>query len=143
MKNLRNNSGVSLLELLVTLLIISGTLASIISYFSNSMRNDLKNKIKSELKYFAETEMEKRLSLPYDSEGLSAYGSSEGKIEFRVQDQYLIKIQISFLNPKTGEIQDPYPYKEADDTKLKRIIITAARMDGLVEQLSLINFKSP
>jgi prepilin-type N-terminal cleavage/methylation domain-containing protein len=142
-RTIRNESGVTLLELLVTLVIISGTLASIISYFGTSLRNDLKNKIRSDLKYFAETEMEKRLSLPYNSSGLDAYGSSEGKTEFRIQDEYLLKTQISFLNPKSGEIQNPYPNKESEDTKLKKITVTAAKLDGLVEQVSLVNFKTP
>lgn len=140
----RSASGLSVLELLISITIITTVLVTILGYYNSSIKYGLKSRARSELKYIAESEMERLLSLPYSSPTLDCYGLPVGKTDFRIdQEKFLIKTNVVFLDPDTGDIPNEIPTSREDDTHLKRLTVSAARVDGLGSQIDLINFKTP
>ena len=142
-KKMRNNKGVTLLELLVTLVIISGILTGILSFYNSSLKSNLRAQVRSELKFLAEEELERLLSLSYDADELNVFGSLVGRTNFFEDEAYIIKTVVIFIDPETGDVPEEYPLDETTDTKLKKITVSVARKDGLAGQVNMINFKTP
>lgn len=140
----RNDSGISLLELLITLSVLTVVVSSIISYYGISLRNNIITNARTELRFLAEQEMEKRLSFDYFSSELDSLNDSDGLINYYLEDEkFIIKTTIVHIDRNTTQIPDDYPSSRERDTKLKKIIVSVARIDGKGGQVDLVTFKSP
>jgi len=139
----RSSSGITLMELLVSLVIISSSLVAILSVYSTTIRLNLQNEARSRSKFYAEQEMERLLSLPYVSRELDAYGSFNGTTQLFEYKGYIIKTKIIFFDPTTGLPPEIYPFNEKEDPNLKELTVSVVRKDGLGGQVDLINYKSP
>lgn len=143
-RRVRSMSGLSIIELLIALAIISTALISILGFYSYAIRSGMKSKGQTELKYVAEQEMERLLSLPYSSSDLDCYGAFAGKVDYQIKnDTYLIKTTVIYMDPDSGEVSENAPRGPREDTHLKKIIVSAARVDGVGGQIDLVTFKSP
>jgi prepilin-type N-terminal cleavage/methylation domain-containing protein len=144
LKSRRSNSGLSLLEILIAIAIISTALVAILGFYNYAIRAGLKSKGQTELKYIAEQEMERLMSLPYSSAELDSYGAFAGKVSYVIKNEtYLIKSTVIFMDPDSGETAENVPRNPREDTHLKKIIVSAARVDGVGGQIDLVTFKSP
>ncbi len=140
----RASSGLSLMEMLIAIAIISSSLIAILSFYNYAIRAGMKSKGQTELKYIAEQEMERLVSLPYSSMDLDAYGAFAGRVNYTIKDdRYLIKSTVIYLDPDSGEIAENVPRGQREDSHLKKIIVSAARIDGVGGQIDLVTFKSP
>lgn len=143
MKYSRNNLGISLVELLISVVIIASVLVPIIGFYTSSLRQTNNSNQKSRIKFLAEEEMEKFISIPYTDPTLECYSSTAGNTQFYEREEFLVKTNVVFIDPLTMELPDLYPNKEDEDTKLKRITVSAARKDKQGGQVNLIYYKSP
>lgn len=139
----RNSSGVTLLELLVSLVVITTVLITILNFYNTSIKHNSRIRELTNVKFLAEEELEKIISLPYDDKSLDTFGSSLGRTSFAERDNYIVKTHIVFIDPETGDIPERYPFQSKDDTQLKRVIISVARKDKLGGQVDLTYYKSP
>lgn len=143
MKSPRSASGVTLVELLVAIAIISSAVISILHFYNQALRNNLKSQERTSLKFLAESEMEKLISLPYDDNSLEVFANPQGRVYFYEKNNYVIKVHVVLIDPVTGEIPEPYPFGADQDTLLKKFTVSVARKDALAGQVDLIYFKSP
>lgn len=139
----RDSSGLTLIELLVSLVVITISLIPVINYFNATLRQNNQARELTKIRFLAEEEMERIVSLNYMHPSLDAVGAFQGKSSFSEHDDYLIKTTVIFLDPETGQIPEDYPLRETDDTHLKQITVSAARLDKLGGQVDLVYFKSP
>lgn len=139
----RNPSGLSLIELLLSIVIISTILVPILNFYNSALRNTNETQQKTKLKFLAEEEMEKFISLEYNDSSLQAFASSGGRTNFFERGDYLVKTHIVLIDPETGEIPELYPTQASEDTFLKRITVSVARKDKSGGQVDLIYLKSP
>ncbi len=139
----RNSSGVTLIELLVSLVVITTVLIPILNFFNSTLRQNNQDRELTKIRFLAEEELERVISLPYNDSSLDAFGSSLGQTLFMERDEYLIKQTVVLIDPETGEIPERYPFYKADDTFLKRITISAAKKDKIGGQVDLVYLKSP
>lgn len=139
----RNNSGVTLVELLVSLAVIATILIPILNFFNSTLRQNNQDRELTKIRFLAEEELERVISLPYDDPSLDAFGNSTGQTAFFEHDKYLIKQNVVLIDPETGEIPERYPFQKSDDTFLKRVTISTAKQDKLGGQVDLVYLKSP
>ncbi len=140
---LRNNLGVSLLELLIAAAIISTLLVPILGFYNYSIRQNNRTKEETRVKFLAEEELEKYVALRYHDPMLDVYGSTAGRTNFYEIDAFIVKSNVVFIDPETGEIPELYPVNKLQDTFLKRIIVSASRKDKNGGQVDLVYYKSP
>jgi prepilin-type N-terminal cleavage/methylation domain-containing protein len=143
MKWLRDNSGVSLIELLISVAIISVALVPIIGFYNSSLRQTSIVNQQTRVKFLAEEEMEKFISVEYEDASLQCYSTREGNLSFFERNEFLVKTQVVFIDPMTMDLPDIYPNKKENDTNLKRITVSVSRKDGQGGQVNLVYFKSP
>lgn len=139
----RSEAGVTLLELLVSLVVITSVLIPILNFFNSTLRQNNQDRELTKIRFLAEEELERVISLPYNDASLDAFGNSTGQTNFFERDKYLIKQTVVLIDPETGEIPENYPFQKSDDTFLKRITISAAKQDKLGGQVDLVYLKSP
>lgn len=139
----RNDRGVTLLELLVSLVVITSVLIPILNFFNSTLRQNNQDRELTKIRFLAEEELERVVSLSYSDPSLEAFGNSTGQTTFFEHDKYLIKQNVVLIDPETGEIPESYPYQKSDDTFLKRITISTAKQDKLGGQVDLVYLKSP
>jgi len=140
---MRNQQGVTLVELLISIAIISTVLVAILNFYNLSLKQSNKFLQETKLKFLAEEEMEKVISLPYNDPSLEAYGSTAGLTQFYERAEFLVKTNVVHIDPRTGEIPDIYPVNKEQETFLKRITISAARKDRMGGQVDVVYLKSP
>lgn len=139
----RSASGLSLIELLMTIVVLSVLFVGILHYYSSSLRATTLSESRSTAKFLAEQEMERLRSLEYTDSDLDAFNSFDGAVQFYENKLYIIKAIVVFIDPSTGDVKEPYPVAQDDDTHLKRITVSAARKDGLGGQVDLVSYLSP
>lgn len=144
----RENTGVTLAELLVSLLIITIVIYAIINFFSLNLFQNTKELKRSKLYYKAMTKMEELISKDYSSINLESFYSPLNSIKFIEDDKFLIKVQIESIDPLTNLPTDPYPIKLSEDPMLKKITVSVANLDDYDEkrlpaQVNLVRFISP
>lgn len=139
----RNSRGMTLSELLITLVVLGLALAPIVNFFSSSLNQSNENRVRTQARYLAEEELEKVISLDYFDTELDVYSNPLGRTQFLELDTFLVKVNIVLVDPKTLTIADPYPTQKEDDTFMKKVTISAARRDYVGGQVDVIYYKSP
>jgi hypothetical protein len=144
----RPNTGVTLAELLVSLVIITVVIYAIINFFSLNLFQNTKELKRSKLYYKAMTKMEELISKDYSSIDLESFYSPLNSIKFIEDGKFLVKVQIESIDPLTNLPADPYPIKLSEDPMLKKITVSVANLDDYDEkrlpaQVNLVRFVSP
>lgn len=140
---LRSNQGVTLVELLISLVIISFALIPIVNFYNFYLRETNRTHQETRLKFLAQEEMERFIALDYRSNALDCFGNTGGQTNFYERDDFLVKTNIVFIDPETGEIPEIYPASTADDTQLKKITISVSKQNQGSSQVDFVYFKSP
>jgi prepilin-type N-terminal cleavage/methylation domain-containing protein len=144
----RNESGVTLIELLIALVIISIVIYALINFFSLNLFQNSRELRRAKLYYQAVAKMEELISKDYASRDLESFYSPLNSSKFSEEANYLYKIQIESINPLTNLVTDPYPIKASEDPLLKKITVTVANLDDYDEkreamQVTVVRFISP
>lgn len=87
--------------------------------------------------------MERFVALDYRNSALDCYGNTAGRTDFYERDDFLVRTNVVFMDPETGERPELYPSSEKDDTQLKKIIISVSKKDQGSSQVDFVYFKSP
>jgi prepilin-type N-terminal cleavage/methylation domain-containing protein len=141
--NLRSNQGVTLVELLISLVIISFALIPIVNFYNFYLRETNRTHQETRLKFLAQEEMERFIALDYRNSSLDCFGNTGGRTNFYERDDFLVKTNIVFIDAETGEIPEIYPASTEDDTLLKRITVSVSKQNQNSSQVDFIYFKSP
>ena len=144
----RNNSGLSLVELLVALAIISLVIFAILKFYSSNLLSNSKEYQRAKLYYRAVEEMESLIAKDYSSAELRTLYNSESNIKFVSDDEYLLKIKVESINPLTIDSPQPYPSKQEEDRLLKKITISTVSLEDAeypekARQVDIIRYISP
>ena len=144
----RSNTGVTLAELLVSLIVITVVIYAIINFFSLNLFQNTKELKRSKLYYKAMTKMEELIYKDYSSIDLESFYSPLNSIKFIEDGKFLVKVQIESIDPLTNLPADPYPIKLSEDPMLKKITVSVANLDDYDEkklpaQVNLVRFISP
>ncbi len=139
----RRADGFTLVELLVTLVILTSLLVPILGFFNSSFKQNVQSKEYTRMRFLAEEEMEKLISLAYDDAQLDAFATLSGRTSFFEAGDFVVKTNIVFLDGETGNLPDRYPLRKEEDSFLKKITVSVARKDKLGGQVDLVYFKSP
>ncbi len=144
----RNNSGVTLVELLVSLAIITLVIFSVLKFYSTNLLTNTKEYKRAELYYRAVEEMENLIAKDYSSADLKTYFNSNSNIRFLDDGKYLLKIKVESVDPFTTLAPEPYPTKQSEDRLLKKITISAVALEDaeypdMARQVDIFRFISP
>ncbi|MCH2226533.1 MAG: prepilin-type N-terminal cleavage/methylation domain-containing protein [Candidatus Caenarcaniphilales bacterium] len=145
---LRNSSGVTLAELLISLAIISLVIFSIINFYSTNLLNNSKELKRSQLYYRAVEEMESIIAKDYSSSELRALNTSSSNIKFIDDGKYLLKVKVESIDPRTGISPEIYPITIEEAPLLKKITISAVNLEDAeypqkARQIDLVRYISP
>lgn len=144
----RADSGLTLVELLVALVIISIVIYGIINFFSLNLVQNTKELKRSKLYYRAMAEMENLLAKDYSASDLESLYSPLNSVRFFEDAKFLVKVQIESIDPVTGLQMTPYPTNLKEDPLLKKITVSVANLDEYQEkknnfQVDLVRYISP
>ena len=144
----RNSSGVTLVELLVSLAIITLVIFSVLKFYSTNLLTNTKEYKRSELYYRAVEEMENLIAKDYSSSDLKTYFNSNSNIRFLDDGKYLLKIKVESVDPFTTLEPEPYPTKQSEDRLLKKITVSAVALEDAqypdkARQVDIVRFISP
>jgi hypothetical protein len=140
---MRSKSGLTLVEILISLTVITMALVPIINFYNYYLKENFKSNVKTQLKFLAQEEVEKVIAMDYRSKQLECFGSTAGLTNFYEKENFLIKTNVVFLDPETGELPESYPASDKDDTQLKRVTISVSKKNPGSEQVDMIYFKTP
>lgn len=139
---MRNNSGQSLIELLVSVVIITTALSGIIAIFPYIVQKNVRIQMQSNAANIAQNELEIIRSLNYYDKELEALGGPEGMVTIKPVDNFLARITVKYIDPKTGLPPEVYPTDITEDTGLKEITVSVKRKDNIGSQVNLITYFS-
>lgn len=139
---MRNNSGLTLIELLVTIAVITISLAGIVAIFPLIIQKNAEVQIQNRLVHEAESELERLKGLSYFDEELSGLGSVEGMVTLKENGIFLIRSTVKYLDSKTKSVPKKYPVDIDEDTGIKEVTVSVKRKDNLGKQIDLISYIS-
>lgn len=139
---MRNHSGQTLIELMTSLVIITIALSGVIAIFPYIIQKNVKIQMQSKAIYLAQTEMEKLKALRYYDPDLDALGNVDGMTVIKTVDDFLVRVTVKYLDPKTGQAPEKYPFEISEDTGLKEVTVSVKRRDNIGSQANLITFIS-
>lgn len=140
---IKNQKGVTLVELLISIVVISFSLIPIVNFYNYYLRQSNRTHQETRLKFLAQEEMERFIALDYRNSSLDCYGNTAGRTNFYERDDFLVKTNVVFVDAETGERPEIYPASEDDDTQLKQITISVSKKNQGSSQVDFVYFKSP
>ena len=139
---MRNQSGQSLVELMVSIVIITTALSGIIAIFPYIVQKNVRIQMQNQAINLAQNEWEKLRALNYFDPELDALGSLDGMITIKPEGNYLIRVTVKYVDPKTGRAPEEYPSEISQDTGLKEITVSVKRKDNVGAQVNLVTYFS-
>ena len=139
---MRNQIGQSLLELMVSVVIITVALAGIIAIFPYVIQKNVGIQTQSKTAHLAQNEWERLRALRYYDQELDALGTIEGMTVIKAVDSYLVRVTVRYIDPKTGLPPEIYPGDISEDTGLKEITVSVKRKDNIGNQTNLVTYFS-
>lgn len=139
---MRSQSALSLVELMVSIVIITVALSGIIAIFPYIIQKNVRIQMQNQAVNLAQNEWEKLRALSYYDPALDATGSSEGMSSIKAVDNFLIRVTIKYVDPKTAKAPRNYPTDISHDTGLKEITVSVKRKDNIGAQVNLVTYFS-
>jgi type II secretory pathway pseudopilin PulG len=139
---MRNENGQSLIELMVSIAIITTALSGIVAIFPFIIEKNARIQMQNKAIYLAQSELEKLRALAYFDKELDAFGTTEGMSTMKEIGDYLMKTNIKYIDSKTGTTPKQYPLEVEEDTGLKEIKISVKRKDNIGTQVDFISYFS-
>ena len=138
----RNQFGQSLVELMVSIVIITTALSGIIAIFPYIIQKNVRIQIQNQAVNTAQNEWERLRALQYYDQELDAVGGIDGMVITKPIDNYLMRVTVKYIDPKTGKPPESYPQDISEDTGLKEITISVKRKDNIGGQANLVTYFS-
>lgn len=139
---MRSELGQSMIELMVSIVIITTALSGIIAIFPYIIQKNVRIQTQSQAVNILQNEVEKLRALRYYSPELDALGSPQGMVTLKQEDQFLVRVTVKYIDPKTSLPPEKYPLEIADDTGLKEVTVSVKRKDKVGSQVNLVTFLS-
>ena len=139
---MRNISGQSLIELMVSIVIITVALSGVIAIFPYIIQKNVRIQMQSETINLAQNEWERLRALSYYDQELDALGGITGMSTIKPSGKYLVRVNIKYVDPKTAKAPDIYPVDISQDTGLKEITVSVKRKDNVGIQANLVTYFS-
>ena len=139
---MRSQSGQSMIELMVSIVIITTALSGIIALFPYIIQKNVRIQIQGQAVNLLQSKTEKlRAHRFYDLE-LDALGGAQGMSSIRAEGPFLVRVTVKYVNPKTSLPPDVYPTDVSQDTGLKEVTVSVKRKDNVGSQVDLITYFS-
>lgn len=139
---MRNQLGQSLIELMVSIVIITVALSGIIAIFPYIIQKNVKIQMQNKAVNIAQNELEKLRALRYFNSELDAFGGPEGMTLLKTIDNYQVRVTVKYIDPQTGKPPEIYPTEILEDTGLKEITVSVKKKDSVGLQVNLITYFS-
>ena len=139
---MRNQYGQSLIELLVSIVIITVALSGVIAIFPYIIQKNATIQSQNKAVNIAQNELEKLRALRYYDQELNALGGIEGMSEIKQVDNYLVRVTVKYIDPATGQVPEKYPQDISADTGLKEVTVSVKRKDNSGIQANLLTYFS-
>lgn len=139
---MRNQSGQSLIELMVSIVIITTALSGVIAMFPYVIQKNVVIQMQNKAINLAQNEVERLRALRYYDQELDALGSLEGMINIKLIENYLVRVTVKYVDPLTAQPPEMYPTDIAEDTGLKEVTVSVRRKDNAGSQTNLITYFS-
>ena len=139
---MRSHSGQSLVELMVSIVIITVALSGIVAIFPYIIQKNVTIQMQTKAINTAQNELEKLRALSYYDQELDALGSPSGMVTIKPADVYLVRVTVKYIDPKTGLVPDAYPTEISGDTGLKEVTVSVKRKDNVGVQADLVTYFS-
>ena len=139
---MRNQFGQSLIELMTSIVIITVALSGIVAIFPYIIEKNARIQIQNQAINIAQNEMERIRALGYFDQELDATGSSFGMVTIKPQNNFLVRVTVKYIEPKTGIVPEKYPGDISEDTGLKEVTVSVKRKDNIGSQANLITYFS-
>ena len=139
---MRNEFGQSLIELMVSVVIITTALSGVVAIFPYIIQKNVRLQKQSEAINLAQTELEKLRALNYYDSELDALGGFDGMSVINTVGDFLVRITVKYIEPKSGQMPETYPADISEDTGLKEITVSVKRKDNVGLQANLVTYFS-
>ena len=139
---MRNQDGLSLIELMVSIVIITTSLSGVIAMFPYIIQKNVRIQMQSQAVNLTNNEWERLRALSYYDKELDALGGIDGMSTIKPVDNFLMRVTIKYVDPKTGKVPNKYPQDISEDTGLKEITVSVKRKDNVGLQANLITYFS-
>ena len=140
-KTMRSESGQSMVELMVSIVIITTALSGIIALFPYIIQKNARIQMQGQAVNLAQNETEKLRALRYYDPELDALGV-QGMSSIKADGPYLVRVTVRYLDPRTSLPPDNYPLDISQDTGLKEVTVSVKRKDNLGSQVNLVTYFS-
>ena len=139
---MRNQFGQSLIELMVSIVIITVSLSGIIAIFPFVIQRNVRIQMQSQAINLAQNEWERLRALRYYDQELDALFGPQGMITIKAVDNYLVRVTVKYVDAKTGQTPETYPTELSQDTGLKEVTVSVKRKDNVGSQANLVTYFS-
>ncbi len=141
-KTMRSESGQSMIELMVCIVIITTALSGIVALFPYIIQKNVRIQMQNQAVNLMQNESEKLRALRYYDPELDAFGSIEGMSTIKAAGPFLVRVAVRYVDPKTSKVPDEYPTEPSQDTGLKEITVSVKRKDNVGSQFNLVTYVS-
>ena len=139
---MRSESGQSMIELMVCIVIITTALSGIIALFPYIIQKNARIQIQGQAVNVLQSETEKLRALRYYDPALDALGGGQGVSSIKANGPYLVRVTVKYLDPKTSLPPENYPIDISHDTGLKEVTVSVKRKDNVGSQINLVTYFS-
>ena len=139
---MRNKSGQSLIELMVSIVIITTALSGIIAIFPYIIQKNVRIQMQNQEINIAQNELEQLRAHRYFSPELDALGGIDGMVSIKAVNNFLVRVTVKYIDPKTGASPETYPTDISKDTGLKEVTVSVKRKDNVGFQTNLVTYFS-
>ena len=139
---MRSESGQSMVELMVCIVIITTALSGVIALFPYIIQKNARIQVQGQAVNVLQNEIEKLRALRYYDPALDALGGGRGVESVKAEGPYLVRVTVRYVDPKTSLPPDTYPTDVSQDTGLKEVTVSVKRKDNVGSQVNLVTYFS-
>ena len=139
---MRNESGQSMIELMVSIVIITVALSGVVAIFPYIIQKNARIGIQEQAANLLQSEAEKLRARRYYDEELNALGSPDGMSITKNEGNFIIRTIVKYVDPVTGKPPEKYPSEVSEDTGLKEVSISVKNKNNIGSQVNLVTYFS-
>ncbi len=139
---MRSEFGQSMIELMVSIVIITTALSGIIALFPYIIQKNARIQMQGQAVNLLQNEIEKLRALRYYDPELDAIGGGLGMSSIKTEGPFLVRVTVKYVDPKTSLPPDDYPLDISQDTGLKEVTVSVKRKDNIGSQVNLVTYFS-
>ena len=139
---MRNQLGQSLVELMVSIVIITTALSGVVAIFPYIIQKNASIDMQEKAINILQNEIERLRALRYYDEELDAFGTIEGMSTIKAAEDHIVRITVKYVNPTTAKAPEVYPSDLTEDTGLKEVTVSVKRKNNVGSQVNLVTYIS-